>query len=302
MRSQFDSVIIDDEGNAVENVLVTVYEADGETEATIYEEAEGGNLHDNPFSTDQRGLVSFFADPGAYIISLTDTEINKRFQERDLHWSAIYGGTGGIKAFQLETGSAGQVLLANNSGTITPTTISGDISIDGDGVSSLGLEVVELTNLAESAIPANVWNRILQAEQPVSNPSLNTDYLLRHGTNSAGKSFNVPNGISFPVVTLTEEELADMEFAIEATAFHPGNIAGSITFSLYALTYFDFTMSLTQVGETVTLSHPALTSAIVSGVSDTFTIENEGTFALGFKMSTAAVSAQLNANLLMRRA
>lgn len=302
MRAQFDSVIIDDEGNAVENALVTVYEADGETEATIYEEAEGGNLHDNPFSTDQKGLVNFFADPGAYKISLTDTEINKRFQERDLYWSAIYGGTGGIKAFQLETGSAGQVLLANSSGTITPTTISGDISIDGDGVSSLGLEVVEFTNLAESAIPANVWNRILQSEQPVNASSINTDYTLRHGTNSAGVSFNLSNGISFPVVTLTEEELADMEFAIEATAFHPGSATNSIRFSLYAMSYNTSSVGLTQVGETVTLSNPTSQTTIVSGVSDTFTIENEGTFALGFRMLTTTVSAQLNANLLMRRA
>lgn len=54
------------------SATVTVYESDGETEATVYTDRTKSTEADNPVSPDASGNLEFFADPGTYVLSIAE--------------------------------------------------------------------------------------------------------------------------------------------------------------------------------------------------------------------------------------
>lgn len=100
-RSQFDAPVIDEEGNALEAIEVTVYESDGVTEATIYNSKSGGGTISNPIETDATGNVSFWSNPGEYVLSFHDTELPIRIADKEIVWSAVSGDEEGIDPNQI---------------------------------------------------------------------------------------------------------------------------------------------------------------------------------------------------------
>jgi hypothetical protein len=134
-RSQFDTVVLDVEGNALEDIEVTVYDADTLDEATIYSTKTGGGSAPNPFTTTANGLINFWANPGSYDINFNDTELPARITERTIQGSAIAGDTddGGIDAAQLPQGTSAQIPIINSGGTQQLRTISGSITVTDTG-------------------------------------------------------------------------------------------------------------------------------------------------------------------------
>jgi hypothetical protein len=90
-RWQYDNVVIDEQGNALDNIQITVYEEDGVTEAVIYNQREGGTTKGNPFLTDETGLIQFFIEPGTYKVFWEETEIPIRVSDREVWIEAIVG-------------------------------------------------------------------------------------------------------------------------------------------------------------------------------------------------------------------
>ena len=79
-------------GAAVSGASVTVFESDGITPATIYSDG-AGTAKTNPFLSESNGKVSFYADPGIYVIQASkdgqtftwsDEEIGMARRDNDL--------------------------------------------------------------------------------------------------------------------------------------------------------------------------------------------------------------------------
>lgn len=100
-RSQYTDVIIDDEGNALNNISVSVYRNGTSSLATIYSNKAGGGKG-NPFTTDTDGLIQFWSNPGSYDIVLSDTQNPKRVQDRTITFESISGDDKGVDGDQLE--------------------------------------------------------------------------------------------------------------------------------------------------------------------------------------------------------
>lgn len=115
-RTQFDNVVQDTSGNALADIEVTVYQADGTTPATIYAARTGGTTVSNPITTDSTGLVQFWAEPEEYYVEYHDTELPERVADRTRQFNAVNGGDEGIGITQLPNGTAGQLLLASGAG------------------------------------------------------------------------------------------------------------------------------------------------------------------------------------------
>lgn len=84
----------------LENVRVTVYEADGATLAAIYQAAtgaaqgptpeSGASGGPNPFITGESGTVEFYADaPDEYVILVEDTVAPARISSQEFTWPAL---------------------------------------------------------------------------------------------------------------------------------------------------------------------------------------------------------------------
>ncbi len=124
VRSEFDTVVVDVNGNALSGVEATVKNAGTSTLSTIYTSKSGGGTKSNPITTDSTGLVQFWAAPGSYDITIADTNIPARVTTRTITFEAVSGETTGISWSQID--SAGQVnstALAANS--VTPGKING---------------------------------------------------------------------------------------------------------------------------------------------------------------------------------
>lgn len=80
----WQATVQDDRGNAVPNPVVTVYLADGVTEASIYNES--GTSLPNPLTGDVDGFVQFYAAPGSYKVEGAGTE----------QWEVEIGGGGSV--------------------------------------------------------------------------------------------------------------------------------------------------------------------------------------------------------------
>lgn len=109
-RSEFSDVVIDLEGNALDGISVSVVHVGTSNEATLYTTRTGGGTKTNPFETTSNGLVEFYADPGTYEITFTDTELTPRISERTIVWEAVSGDDQGIDIMQLPEGAEGEIL------------------------------------------------------------------------------------------------------------------------------------------------------------------------------------------------
>ena len=105
-RTHFYEAIIDEEGNFLENIEVSVYDADTEALATIYTGRTGGGLKANPFET-AATEAEFFVDPGIYRIDFHDTELPIRKADYSVYYDAVSGEAEGITFGQLPTGTEG---------------------------------------------------------------------------------------------------------------------------------------------------------------------------------------------------
>lgn len=120
VRSQFDTVAIDGEGNALSNVNASVYNAGTTDLVTIYSTRSGGGTLSNPITTTSTGIIQFWATPGSYDIKFEDNEIPARISTRTIGWEAVSGATAGIAATQLDTAdgkliqTAGYVAATSN--------------------------------------------------------------------------------------------------------------------------------------------------------------------------------------------
>lgn len=103
-KSQFNEAIIDDEGNALSDVAVTVKLSGTSNLAQIFSSKSGAGKV-NPFNTSLDGIASFWANPGSYDVTFSDTQNPKRVNDRTLTWEAVSGATGGITPSQLEPSS-----------------------------------------------------------------------------------------------------------------------------------------------------------------------------------------------------
>lgn len=66
--------------------------------------------------------------------------------------SANLDAAAAILHSQLDEGTPGEILIANSSGTITGTTVTGDITIDEDGVSAIGDNKVTRAKILDDAV------------------------------------------------------------------------------------------------------------------------------------------------------
>lgn len=65
--------IIDRYGNAFVGVDVFIYYSDGETLAALYEDRTKTQQVDNPAQTNEVGNLSFYADPGSYVVKIVSS-------------------------------------------------------------------------------------------------------------------------------------------------------------------------------------------------------------------------------------
>jgi hypothetical protein len=190
-RAQFDDVVIDLSGNALDNVEVTIYENDGTSVATIYSGKTGGSPITNPITTDATGLVSFYAEPGEYILSFHDAEFPQRVDDRTKRWQAISGDTSGISGSQIED--------------------------DGITASKLATDVL------------GIWETILSAEgylwdTGAGNPTAQTYLIGATGVFSGTSDFGMLSANSFGVVAQTKvkpppiKNLKSADYALSGAA------------------------------------------------------------------------------------
>jgi len=102
IRSQFDTVVIDSEGNALDNITVNVYLQGTTTPVTIYSTKGGGGTITNPITTGASGLVQFWAPPGTYDVKFHDSELPARISDRTFAWESLSGADAGIPQVKIE--------------------------------------------------------------------------------------------------------------------------------------------------------------------------------------------------------
>jgi hypothetical protein len=146
-RSQFYAVATDDEGNALEDITVTVYNVGTEVEASIYTARTGGSSAPSSFETGADGEITFFADPGSYDITLEDSTIPARVADKTINWDAISGDTLGIAGSQIElfgitafhmaddNVSPRNIVLSTQTGTLSSDAIITELDTWANGAS-----------------------------------------------------------------------------------------------------------------------------------------------------------------------
>jgi hypothetical protein len=129
-RSGFDGVLLSStDGLPLIGIDVTVYEADGVTEATVYNSKVAGSAVTFPIvtSSGNGGLIQFWAEPGYYEIEAVDNEeIPARITPRRIPFNAVAGDVSGIPDTQVDLASyypRANLYTAQAYGTST-TTIS----------------------------------------------------------------------------------------------------------------------------------------------------------------------------------
>lgn len=137
-RSMYDEPVIDQEGDALEGIEITVYDAGTTNESTIYSGRTGGGTIANPITTDATGNVQFWAEPASYDIAFHDPELPARIADREITWEAVSGANEGIAQEQVE-GLADLIGSVAPSGAIhmwpTNSAPTGFLLCDGTAVS-----------------------------------------------------------------------------------------------------------------------------------------------------------------------
>lgn len=160
-RSYYDTVAIDTEGNALEDIQVTVVDRASGDPATIYTTITGGSTKPNPFTTGINGLISFSAPPGSYRLDLTDTQLPQRVSDRSLYWDSVSGYDNGIPASKLElTDLTGDIDFSGGAAIVKDGVLTGGNFVD-DSIGAAKLNILPLSDVlgAESTL-AGVYGNL----------------------------------------------------------------------------------------------------------------------------------------------
>lgn len=99
---------------------------------------------------------------------------------------------------RVKTGTAGQVYIANGSGTLTPTTLSGDVSaVSSSGVVALATTVVKTTNYVVRETPTGLVNGSNASYTLANTPVSGTEELYLNGIQQepgAGNDYTISGG------------------------------------------------------------------------------------------------------------
>jgi microcystin-dependent protein len=168
VRSQFDTVVVDSSGNALNNITVYAYQQGTTTPITIYSTKGGGGTLTNPITTGSNGLVQFWAPPGTYDIKFHDATLPARISDRTFTWDAVSGADDGIPQAKVEGLAASLAAL-----------------------SALVVPVGTVLPYAASAAPTGFFNCDGSAYSQTTYAAL---YAVIAGTyGSSGGNFNVPD-------------------------------------------------------------------------------------------------------------
>lgn len=110
-----------------------------------------------------------------------------------------YGGAAGVYAFTAAI-TAGQVLLGNASGVPTPTTVSGDVSITADGVTSIAANAITYAKF-QQALPRSVIGVAGNVDANVSAIQGAANQVLRVNSGGTALGFGAVNLASSDAVT-----------------------------------------------------------------------------------------------------
>lgn len=106
-------------------------------------------------------------------------EINGNLDNANIKNAANIAGSkladNSVAPSKLTNGTAGQLLIANASGIVTSTTVTGDVTINSSGVTEIGAGVVGTTEIADDSIN----------HDKMTNNSVNTDELHNSAVTTA---------------------------------------------------------------------------------------------------------------------
>ena len=94
-RAHFADVAIDEAGNFLPAALVSVFARGSSDLVDVFATESSGVAMTNPYEVDD-GIVSHWANAGAYDVVIADTRVPKQVQDRKIGWGAIPGVVGGI--------------------------------------------------------------------------------------------------------------------------------------------------------------------------------------------------------------
>lgn len=160
-RANFNDVAIDAlTGVALAGVQVTVIDTSTNDNAAIYAAMTGATFRPNPFITGANGVIDFKVNPGAYRLDLHDSVLPARFSDRSLYFEGISGASHGIPISQLDLSS-----------------ISGDVTVNASGVTTIGAGKVDTPQLANTSVTAG-------------------KLALGYGVNTSGAQVNIGTGFA----------------------------------------------------------------------------------------------------------
>jgi len=128
------------------------------------------------------------SDVRSGMITIRD-EINGNLDNDNIKTAANIAGSklaaNSVAASKIVNATGGQILLANSSGVITPTTISGDVTVNNSGVTTIGTDAVSTSEIADNSI-----THLKMADNSVGNDELrdnavNTTELVDDAVTSA---------------------------------------------------------------------------------------------------------------------
>lgn len=93
-RAAWERTITDSAGNVLTGVQIAVFQQDGITPATLYNQLSGGTTISNPFNTGVQTSAKFYADPGRYVIRAIKDGNTKEFTDVDIADKAIRDDVG----------------------------------------------------------------------------------------------------------------------------------------------------------------------------------------------------------------
>jgi hypothetical protein len=120
-RAHFWDAAIDRNGSAIQ-AEVSVYERGSTTLVAIYATESSNTVMPNPYQVND-GIVSHWADAGAYDVHIHDLSAPPRVDDRTVGWGAVPGVSGGIPGRMLEPQAVTGDKLAD--GAVGATKIAG---------------------------------------------------------------------------------------------------------------------------------------------------------------------------------
>jgi len=112
-RAHYSDVAIDQHGDFLPSAKVTVNLRASSTKASIYATEATGTPLTNPYFTSD-GIVSHWADAGAYDVVIEDAAAPPAVAARTIGWSAVPGVQGGIPGSMIADASIANAKLATD--------------------------------------------------------------------------------------------------------------------------------------------------------------------------------------------